>query len=93
MWGYMLRHRRDVVLSFGAAVLGSACQAIVPLIERQIVDAVIVAHSTPLWPWLVFLIALAASFFLPSPHAEVEKQAAIYGREEALNEPKSETVD
>jgi MFS family permease len=41
----------------------------------------------------VFLIALLASFLLPSPHAEVEKQAAVYGRDEALNEPRAETVD
>jgi MFS family permease len=41
----------------------------------------------------VFLIALLATFFLPSPHEEVEKQAAAFGRDEALKEPKSETVD
>ena len=41
----------------------------------------------------VFFIALIASFFLPSPHEEVEKQAAIFGRDEALKEPKAETVD
>jgi MFS family permease len=41
----------------------------------------------------VYLIALITSFVLPSPHAEVEKQATIFGRDEALNEPKSETVD
>ena len=63
LWGYMLRHRRDVVLSLGAAVLGSACQAVVPLIERQIVDGVIVAHTSSLWPWLVLLIVLAVTAF------------------------------
>ena len=41
----------------------------------------------------VYLIALLTSFFLPAPHAEVEKQAMVFGREEALNEPKEETVD
>jgi MFS family permease len=41
----------------------------------------------------VYLIALVTTFFLPHPHEEVEKQAAVYGREEALNEPKAETVD
>jgi MFS family permease len=41
----------------------------------------------------VYFIALLATFLLPSPHAEVEKQAVVYGRDEALNEPKSETVD
>ena len=37
----MLRHRRDMVLALVAAVLGSACQVLVPLVERQIVDDVI----------------------------------------------------
>jgi MFS family permease len=41
----------------------------------------------------VYLIALLTSFFLPAPHAEVEKQAAVYGRDEVLSEPKSETID
>lgn len=40
-----------------------------------------------------YLIALGASFLLPAPHAEVEKQEAVYGRNEALNEPSTETVD
>ena len=53
LWGYMLRHRRDLTLALAAAVLGSACQAVVPLVERQIVDDVIIARTSPLWPWLV----------------------------------------
>jgi ATP-binding cassette subfamily B protein len=59
----MLRHRRDVVFSLGAAVLGSTCQTIVPLIEREIVDGVVLNHSTPLWPWLVLLVGLALAGF------------------------------
>lgn len=41
----------------------------------------------------VYLIALLATFLLPHPHEEVEKQAKVFGPDEALNEPKSETVD
>jgi ATP-binding cassette subfamily B protein len=59
----MLGHRRDVVLSLGAAVLGSACQTVVPLVEREIVDGVILSHTTPLWPWLVLLVGLALAGF------------------------------
>ena len=55
----MLRHERDVFLSLGAAMLGSVCQTVVPLVERQIVDDVILRHTSPLWPWLVLLVALA----------------------------------
>jgi len=59
----MLRHKRDVYLSLGAAVLGAACQAVVPLIERAIVDDVIVTRSSGLWPWLVALIVLSVATF------------------------------
>jgi len=61
--GYVLRHRRDVVISLGAAVLGSACQVVVPLVEREIVDGSIVSQTSPLLPWLVGLLVLAAATF------------------------------
>ena len=64
LWGYMLHHRRDMMLSLGAAILGSACQTAVPLVARQIVDKVILRHSSPLWPWLVLLVVLAVAIFV-----------------------------
>ena len=66
----MLRHRRDVYISLAAAVLGSVCQTIVPLVERQIIDNVILVPRSPLWPWLVLLIAFGRGrplFRLRSP--------------------------
>jgi ATP-binding cassette subfamily B protein len=59
----MYRHRRDVQLSLGAALLGSVCQTVVPLVEREIVDNVILRHRSALWPWLVLLIGLAVAAF------------------------------
>jgi MFS family permease len=41
----------------------------------------------------VYAIALLAIFFLPSPHEEVEKQAAVFGTDEALKEPTAQTLD
>ncbi|HEY2302218.1 MAG TPA: ABC transporter ATP-binding protein, partial [Acidimicrobiales bacterium] len=61
--GYMLRHKRNVFLAIGAAIAGSACQTVVPLVERQIVDDVILNHTSPLWPWLIGLLSLAAASF------------------------------
>jgi ATP-binding cassette subfamily B protein len=63
MWGYVSRHRRDLWLGGAAAVAGAVCQTIVPLVERQIVDGVIVEHSSPLWIWLVALVGLSALAF------------------------------
>ena len=59
----MLRHRRDVILSVGAAVLGGVCQTAVPLVARQIVDGVILRRNSALWPWLLLLVGLAAASF------------------------------
>ena len=61
--GFVLRHRRDLAVALGAAVLGSACQVVVPLLERQIVDHVIVRPGSALWPWLTALLVLAAAGF------------------------------
>jgi ATP-binding cassette subfamily B protein len=61
---YVLRHRRDVSVAFAAAVLGAACQAGAPLLERQIVDGVIVEGTSSLLPWLIALVAVAAGAFL-----------------------------
>jgi ATP-binding cassette subfamily B protein len=63
LWGHMMQHRGDVLLSLSAAVLGGVAQTIVPLIERQILDGVILTHTSPLWPWLVLLIVLSAATF------------------------------
>ncbi|MDQ6849568.1 MAG: ABC transporter ATP-binding protein/permease, partial [Actinomycetota bacterium] len=63
LWGYLMRHRRNVLLAVGAAIVGSASQALVPLIAREIVDGVIVARDAALWPWLLLLIASAVLTF------------------------------
>ncbi len=63
LFGYMVLHRRDLVLALSAAALSSVCLTIVPLVERQIVDGVIVSQSSSLWPWLSLLVALSAAAF------------------------------
>ncbi|SOD71187.1 ATP-binding cassette subfamily B protein [Jatrophihabitans sp. GAS493] len=63
LWGYLMRHRRDVYLAMFTAVLGGLCQTAVPLIERQIVDNVILQPGAALWPWLLLLIGVAVASF------------------------------
>jgi ATP-binding cassette subfamily B protein len=60
----MLRHRRDVYLSVGAALLGSTCQTVVPLVEREIVNGAIASRASPLWPWLAGLVGLGLAAFV-----------------------------
>jgi ATP-binding cassette subfamily B protein len=61
---YVFRHKRNVLIALAAAILGSACQTVVPLIARQIVDGVILEHSSPLWIWLVLLVAVGVAAFV-----------------------------
>ena len=63
LWGCTLRHRKEVHLALVGAVLGSICQIIVPLAERQIVDGVIVTHTSALWPWLALMVGVAVLGF------------------------------
>ena len=59
-----MHQRRNVIIAITAAVIGTAAQVLVPLIARQIIDNVIVAHTDSLWPWLVMLFAAAALTFV-----------------------------
>ncbi|MEO6987674.1 MAG: ABC transporter ATP-binding protein, partial [Aquihabitans sp.] len=52
-------HRRNVVIALGAASIGQVVTALVPLVERYIVDNVIVAGTSPLWPGLLLLVLAA----------------------------------
>ena len=60
---YILRHRANVALAMGAAVVGSGALATAPLIERQIVDNVILHRRAPLLPWLGALLLVGAIAF------------------------------
>jgi ATP-binding cassette subfamily B protein len=61
--GYLRVHRGDLNLAVGAAVLGSAAQVVVPLVERHVVDTVVVGGDGSLTAWMVLLLALAGVVF------------------------------
>jgi ATP-binding cassette subfamily B protein len=61
---YVLVHRRNLLIALSGAIVGSVAQVVVPLIERQIVDNVIVRHSSPLAPWLAVLLGLGVVTFV-----------------------------
>ncbi|MCL2614240.1 MAG: ABC transporter ATP-binding protein/permease [Nocardioidaceae bacterium] len=60
IWG---RHRASLCIAIGASLLGSVGQAVVPLIARHVVDEVIIAGTSPLWPWILALVAAAMAVF------------------------------
>ncbi|MEY9849884.1 ATP-binding cassette subfamily B protein [Streptacidiphilus sp. BW17] len=62
--GYAWRYRRNVLLSFGASLLGMTITALVPLIPRLIIDDVITTHRRPLAPWAIALVLAAVLVFV-----------------------------
>ncbi len=61
---YVLVHKRNLIIALAGAIVGSLAQVIVPLIEREIVDNVIVRHASPLAPWLAALLGLGIVTFV-----------------------------
>ncbi|HEX2047189.1 MAG TPA: ABC transporter ATP-binding protein [Acidimicrobiales bacterium] len=63
LWPYLMAHRADVIVSFGAALIGLAVAAFTPVIQKVIIDDVILADRRPLAPWLALLVAAAVFRF------------------------------
>jgi ATP-binding cassette subfamily B protein len=63
MLPFLRPHRRNVALAFGAALAGSAITAATPVVERQIVDNSILAHRSPIAPWLAVLVVFGVMSF------------------------------
>ncbi|MGI9032148.1 MAG: ABC transporter ATP-binding protein [Acidimicrobiales bacterium] len=63
LWPYLAAHRRDVFWAFGSAIAGLTVAAFTPVVEKVIVDDVIVAHRRALAPWLALLVAAGAFRF------------------------------
>lgn len=60
---YCLRHRADLLLAFGAAVVGAAATAVLPLVLRHVVDGVTAGTTASLTPWTILLAGLGAIRF------------------------------
>ena len=66
LWPYIDRHRRELYLSLTGALIGGACLVVIPLAERQIVDGVVVSHTSALWPWLLLMALVSLLGFAMS---------------------------
>jgi ATP-binding cassette, subfamily B, bacterial len=61
--GYCLRFRRDVIISVTGALLYTAASLTIPLLQRSVIDNVIVKHTESVWPLAIGLsIAALANF-------------------------------
>jgi ATP-binding cassette subfamily B protein len=63
VWGYCWRYRRTVLLSLGGALVATVATAAIPLVQRQIIDNVIVHQRESIWPLAGLLVILAAVNF------------------------------
>src|SRR3984957_2538501 len=61
---YSWRYRRNVVVALGGALLATVATAAIPLVQRRIVDDVIVTHRQSIWPLAGLLLVAAAMNFV-----------------------------
>ena len=61
---YCLRHRRDMALAFGAAVVSAVATATLPLVLRHVVDGVAAGRTGSLTAWTLVLAGLGAVRFV-----------------------------
>jgi ATP-binding cassette, subfamily B, bacterial len=61
--GYCWHHRRTVVIALAGALAATVATAAIPLVQRQIIDNVIVTHRASIWPLAGLLIVAAAVNF------------------------------
>jgi len=61
---YCLRLKRDVIISVGGSLLYTATALLIPLLQRSIIDNVIVTHRDSVWPLAIALAAAAIAGFI-----------------------------
>ncbi|HEX4398000.1 MAG TPA: ABC transporter transmembrane domain-containing protein, partial [Trebonia sp.] len=62
--GYCWRFRRDVLIALAGSVLFVAATLTIPLLQRGIIDNVIVSHKESVWPLAIGLLIAAAANFI-----------------------------
>ncbi|MGI8683997.1 MAG: ABC transporter transmembrane domain-containing protein, partial [Acidimicrobiales bacterium] len=63
LWPYLRAHLKDVVVGFGAAVVGLTVTALTPLVQKVVVDDVVLGGRRPLAPWLTLLVLAGLAQF------------------------------
>jgi ATP-binding cassette subfamily B protein len=63
LWPYLARHKRKVFVAFGVSIGTTLITVSIPLIERDVIDNVIIKPTDALWPLLALLIGLGVINF------------------------------
>src|SRR5690242_8209792 len=66
---YCWRFKRDVIIALAGALLATAATLIIPLLQRSVIDNVIITRHESVWPLAIALLVAAAANFI-----------GIYGR-------------
>ncbi len=61
---YCWRFKRDVIISLGGSVLYTATALLIPLLQRSIIDNVIITRRDSVWPLAIGLAAAAVGGFI-----------------------------
>src|SRR5690348_16062138 len=61
--GYCWRYRRTVLIALSGALAATVATAAIPLVQRQIIDNVIVTHQASIWPLAGLLVVAAGVNF------------------------------
>ncbi|HEY1000313.1 MAG TPA: ABC transporter ATP-binding protein, partial [Streptosporangiaceae bacterium] len=61
--GYCWHHRRTVIVALAGALAATVATAAIPLVQRQIIDNVIVTQKASIWPLAGLLVVAAAVNF------------------------------
>ncbi len=61
--GYCWRFKRDVIIALTGAVLYTTATLVIPLLQRNIIDNVIVSSKESVWPLAIGLLVAAAANF------------------------------
>ncbi len=56
LWPWLARHRKDVFLAFGVAIVGMVIAALTPVVEKVLLDDITLHPNHTIWPWLVLLV-------------------------------------
>jgi ATP-binding cassette subfamily B protein len=62
--GYMKPHKKNAYIAFGVAAGGQLIQSLLPVVQKVIVDDVIIAKSRALAPWLTLMVAMGVFTFI-----------------------------
>jgi len=56
LWPWLARHKKDVYLAFGVAIVGMVIAALTPVVEKVLLDNINLHPDAAIWPWLLLLV-------------------------------------